>query len=735
MVKYLEEVIGLKRKIALLLSVMMLVVAMIPAQVFAATNEKGLEEAIKQVKSKLTIPESYTVFTYNVNNYNEKKVWRLNWSGKDGVEGSVNASVDEKGNILNYSLYKPESYSASQKLPKFSKEQAKAIAETFINQVNPGLLSQVRYQDNSINSIQGIEFYFNYTRVVNGIPFYGNNVSVSVNRQTGEVIGYNYNWNDELKFPSAEGALSLEKAQQAYKDKIGLELQYNYTYDKEQVKPYAVFVPKSSNNPYIDAFTGEKFENTRLYFTAASADNGLMDAKMKLEAAAGGTDRGSIVLTEEEKNAIEKIAKLISKDEAEKIARNIKVLELTGEYEVKNYSLSKNWADRNEFVWRLDFQKKESNKSDYRSVNVVINAINGEVKSFNTYYEHKADETAQYDKNAAKAAAEALLKELQPAKFNETVYDENNDSRVVPYYRETEKPTQFSFAYTRKVNGIPFPGNTLRVGYDAINGKITSFDSDWFTVEFPSVEKAVSLDTVYQKMFSEIGLELQYVMEVQPVTVEKIIPAPQTQDQKVKLVYGVKQGKPVAFDANTGAIVGYDGKPYKENKPVQYTDIAGHFAESQIKVLAEYGVSLEGTEFKPDQNITQREFFTLLSKTLNYYNPYPVAKEGKEVDALYSFFLREGIIKESEKAPDAVVTREDAVKFLIRALKYDKIADLKGIFNCEFKDTDQINPELIGYVVIAKGLKIINGYDGYFNPRGQMTRAQAAVTIYNYLQN
>ena len=97
--------------------------------------------------------------------------------------------------------------------------------------------------------------------------------------------------------------------------------------------------------------------------------------------------------------------------------------------------------------------------------------------------------------------------------------------------------------------------------------------------------------------------------------------------------------------------------------------------------------------------------------------------------------INEGILKLNEKAPDSNLTREDAVKFIIRSLKYDKVAAIKGIYKCDFKDLTKINPDLIGSVTIAKGLKIINGDgEGYFNPTDKLTRAETASLICNYLQ-
>jgi len=111
-----------------------------------------------------------------------------------------------------------------------------------------------------------------------------------------------------------------------------------------------------------------------------------------------------------------------------------------------------------------------------------------------------------------------------------------------------------------------------------------------------------------------------------------------------------------------------------------------------------------------------------------------VLNNDKETDDLYSLLIREGIVKQDEKNPEASLTREESVKFFIRVLKYDKVADLKNIFNCTFIDKDEISPELIGYVVIANGLKIVNGHGDYFRPKSKLSRADAVILIYNYLQ-
>ena len=173
-----------------------------------------------------------------------------------------------------------------------------------------------------------------------------------------------------------------------------------------------------------------------------------------------------------------------------------------------------------------------------------------------------------------------------------------------------------------------------------------------------------------------------------------------------------------------------------KRKALEYTDISNHYAKSQIETLAENGIGLEGPELKPDEKIKQKDFMLLLSQVVNAGYPFrgmSVLSTDKETEDLYDILIREGIIKKDEINPEAPLTREDSVKFIIRALKYDKVADLSDIFNCSFKDKDEIDPALIGYVVIAKGLKIVNGSGDYFRPKDELKRADALIIIYNYL--
>ena len=720
----------LKRLVALLTAVLLMTVVLAPAGAIAE-GEKGMEDIIKIVKSKLTIPDNYSEFNYNVSNDFNKKVWYLNWNTKNGMDGGISVSVDDRGTIINYNSYKPQDYT-KKKFPQVSKTEARTKAEDFVKRINPSVLSQVKFNESTQNLSVEYVYYFNYTRMVNGIPFYNNSVNVEVNTATGEVQSYNLNWTDDLVFPKTDNVISIEAAQKAYREKLGLRLVYNTKMEDKKTSVYAAYEPKYGMNYFIDALTGEKLNLEPGYY-GPYAGGGMYD-KMNASATQAKGEEAAPVLTPEELKAVDQVSKLITKEVAESKARAFKYLELTSDYKLQNASLSKEWSVPDTFTWYLYFEKAPSgNDKEYRSVSARLDALTGEIKGFNGDRGLLANAEGKYDEVQAKSAVEAFLKEVQAGKFSQTEYDDAVTGFITP--SAEKKQAQYNFRYIRKVNGVAFPGNALSVTYDAVNGKVVSYDMAWYELAFPSVEKAVSIDTIYEKLFNEIGMELQYSVKY-PDSYYRGGSGGEGAKPEVKLVYSPRKTKPLLFDAYTGIILNSDGKPYKEAKPVMYNDISGNFAEKQITALAEYGIALEGNSFKPGSSITQKDFLLLLSKTMNYYEvqPYAATDANKETDQLYSFMIREGVVKQNEKAPDSTVTKEEGVKFIIRALKYDKVADIKGIFICTFKDKDSIAPDLLGYVSIAQGLKIVSGSNGYFSPKANLSRAETAVMIYNYMQ-
>ncbi|QZY54860.1 YcdB/YcdC domain-containing protein [Crassaminicella profunda] len=705
----------MKKMLTILLVSCLLLGTLMPINGFAQ-KDLGLEKAIKVAKEKFDIPKVFTEFDYNVYTRNNKKVWTMTWRNKDHKDGNISVVVNSDGMIMSYNFYK-YNQDGEKKLPKYSKNEGKKIAEKFIKKIDPLLLNQLKYQENQENKISQ-EYRYEYTRIINDIPLYEDGVQVEVNSETGEVCSFYRNWNNGFVFPKPQNLISLQEAQKAFEEKLGLELIYKCRYDEKEIQPYLVYVSKHDENCAIDAVTGEKIkiEYPTLW------GNGREEMTKEVS-----SDSEGIQLSPEELRAVKEVSKLLSKEKVEKIARNTGILGLSKSFELSNARLNRNWHMKKDFTWYLDFkeEKNEKDKKFYNDVYVGIDAITGEIKNF-YFTEHYQDkeEAVVYDKEASKKAVEKFLKEFVPDKYKSMVYNTTYDDHY--FIKGQKKPLSYTFTYTRMVEGIPFRDNYIKVRYNTVTGKITSFNIEWFDIHFPSSNNVAGIEKAYEKMFQDIGLELQYKRSCK----DSSLPYDE-KNQEIKLVYAVKAKKPIIFDGNTCEILNYDGTPYKEEKDIAYTDIKGHHAEKEIQALADSGIGFEEETFRPDEKVIQQDFFRLFVKTLNYYGVN--GEDEKSIKEMYEYLIREGIIKENEKALNDFVTKEDAVKYMIRALKYDEVAKIKGIYKYPFNDIEKADENLVGHITLAYGLGIIKGNDEVFEPKKEISRADIAKMIFNYL--
>lgn len=719
----------MKKFLSLFLSVTMLVTVLLPVQAFAQ-YDRELEKAIIRAKELIEIPEEFDDFQASVNKSNDNTFFYLRWNDSKNELGEVSVTIDSGGRVLNYNKYKFYTvWDESRKLPTISKDSGYEIATEFINKIASDIAENLSYEPTSTHLNVNSKFYdYNFTRIENDIPFYDNNVNVSVDNTTGEVTHYYCNWTNDLDFPDKADIIALEQAQETFKEELGFKLTYKlkYDYTDNSSTPYLVYT-NVYNNKSIDAKTGEVIDvqNYILY-------SGMGVAKGS-EAISRDQAAANIVLTPKEKETIEKVADLMTEVEAEKKARSI--LNVDNSLELKNISLYNIWNDKDEYIWNLSFSKEEkkNDRIEFYYVDISLNAITGEVISFYRSYPYKEDAPIKYDEEKCLQLSTDLIKSLQPLKFKEVELVDWQESAYRPL-TEDEKPRNYYFNFIRKANNAYFLDNGINVQIDATTGIITSYNLNWYNGELPSTEEVIGNDAANNVMLEKIGLELKYVLDYSQQFAEKILPPiPTDRKPEVKLVYALNNKKPSNIDAYTGNLLDYSGEPYQEFGVAKYTDIENHYAEEQINLLAEYGIALPGEEFKPSELITQKEFLYLLQKSLNPYSIDRMPDTEKEEENFYQMLIKQGLIEKDEVNVQAHIARQDAVKFIIRALKYDKVAKVKGIFTVPFTDAEQISPELYGHVALAYGLGISKGNNGEFRPNNDVSRAEAAILIFNSL--
>lgn len=691
---------------------------LMPGIVKAQTDTKvELKQAIQIAKDTFNINDSSYNFSSNYSEYNNRKFWYLNWNST--ANGNISVTVDaDTGEILSYYSWKPDNGTTS-RIPKYTEDEAKKAAIAFIEKIAPEKFKQTKEFENKnviykINDIYySPEYNFTFIRLVNGIPYRNNQITVSVDKNTLAVQSYNLNW-DDITFPDSKAAISKDDAIKIFKDKLGLKLQYNLVYSQvyegDTSKPQAILVYGVYNNSPIDALTGEIIDNNNyygpMYGGAGSKDMGMVSTYNNL--------------SPQEQKAIENTEKYITKDKALEIVKNSLPFTIGDEYKLNSANLYSGYPAGTSASWNFSWSYNKDNNYNY--INASVDAVTGDLRSFyrgGSNIDNIQGKEPKYTKEQMKKIAEDYLNKIQPDKFKQTEYqDRNIKENNIPFY---------PFDYVQKANGILCPFNTININVSPYTGEITNYYINWVSVELPSTQNVISLDDAYKILFSSADFGLNYIARYDYTKSEP-------QKPEIKLAYQFNDFYNF-IDAKTGQIIDYNGKPIVSGTDTEFTDISNNWAEKDIKLLAQLGIA-DGKDgkFNPDINILQKDFIKMLVKTIQpVYEPIPL-KSGDNYDNYYSIAIQKKIITENEKKPDSLVTRQDAAKFLVRSFGINFIADLNNIFTLNFKDANKITSSLRGYIAIASGLKLMNGSNGYFNPDGYLTRAEAASILVRYLR-
>ena len=721
-------------------------------------GKDSLEKVIKLTSEKLDIPENYKEFSSEAYDSMGKTMFRLRWySNSDYYNrpggGSLEVTVDENGNLIGYYHYKySRNYEGMKKLPKLSKDRALSNARKFVGVICPDLIGKLVFEAENENCTIDYDGNYNVTfyRQENNIPFYDQYVSAVVDGTTGDITSFNRNnWDDAAVFPKTAGVLSPEAAEKAYRKNVVLQLKYRRDTVQGGSGTYLEYSSDINDlGQCIDAVSGEKV-------TPGGSYNPLYDMVYRMNPSSAAPEE--IDLEGQELDEFRRLKELIAPEDAEKQARDMPELGLDGTYKLRRYHYET--TSNGQYTLELEFMQapsKENFPADFppeklniliaageggASVQITFDAKSGEILSLNGYYSYASDKTPSAGKTLERAqmqkTAEAFLKTYKSARFNQTELADM-PAQVNDYvlkYIGVDLGNPGSFIYTRKVNGILYEDNRLTVTIDPATGKITAFSESWDNASFASTVGVMTSDKAYEALFKANPLKLRYVTagNTSGQAAEKASGG-QTSGE-IKLVYAPDPAKPVCLDAKTGVLINYgDGQPYQEAGAVAYGDIGQHPAKKQIQALADLGVLPSAPGFKPDEKITQKEYLYILSQIKGNYNTgsgtWPL--EQKDQDGLYRVLINDSTLDESEREPDACVTREDAVKYMLRAAGYRSFAELPGIFECRFTDKEDIDPALTGYAAIAGSLGIVDAA-GSFEAKKELTKAEAVILLYRYL--
>ncbi len=167
------------------------------------------------------------------------------------------------------------------------------------------------------------------------------------------------------------------------------------------------------------------------------------------------------------------------------------------------------------------------------------------------------------------------------------------------------------------------------------------------------------------------------------------------------------------------------------------TDIAGHWAENNIKQIVSEGIisGYPDKTFLPDKEITRAEFVTMLVKAFKLdqkEGPGFADVSGHWASADIETTAFYGIVDGYDSnffGPDDFITREQVAVMIVRALELIQTGE-----ETTFNDRGSISPWARTAVATAVCHNLMTGYpDNTFRPSAFTTRAEAATIIHNAL--
>lgn len=647
-------------------------------------NSEALKMAITTVKKVVDIPTTMDKFNYYYVEDEIDSEINLNWSDDENNE-YISARVDSNGLIKSFNSYF-RSFEANG-LAKISKKQAEKVADSYLKAFLPKSIGTFKIQNDYENSY-GSDYVFNYRMYVNDIPCDFVNINITINKYSGKLS--NYNCNAQYKelvdnsYPKESTLIGEDKAREIYIENFGPELKFTsfYDYDKEDLKIFAAYLSNYKNKA-INATTGEiteLFNDIILYKEKGPVAGYGENVKV-------AADESEVVFSDAEIKEMQATKNLISKSEADKIARNqisnISKMKLNGS------SLNVERGPSQNYIWFLN----------YEDAYVRVNAKDGSLVGFNVYTERKENDKRDIGLEKAKTIAESFIAKVCSDKKELLDVADIDDNKYMNSY---------NFTYERKTDYINFRDNGVNFSIDKATGNVINYSQTWYDkAKFVKKGEFISGEKAFDEMDKLGRFELIYKKD---------------KDGKVVLVYDFSKKDNYILDAYSGSRLDYRGTIYQTK--ADYTDIKGHWAENTILSLKENGYYLQGDKFLPKSATTQLEFFQYLySQEREYYT---------DMDQFYKMLIDNKIILKSEVNPEANLTRQDAAKFVARYMGIDKLAREASIFKNVY--TDKVQAEYVGYATAAYAMGIMTGDSkGRFNGTKTLNHAETACVIFNLL--
>lgn len=667
-----------------------------------ASAESDMQQTLALVKQRVGSTDGYKTFNSSEFVSGGVTSYSFNWeTSTDDSYKYMDVTALKDGTITQYGT--GDSSGQIDDRPTINRPKvSEAIAKTekLFAEINPELSKKVKISDDGSNgTIASYNYSFRLNRVENGIPVKNNDGYITLKSDLSALSDFYMDYSPNMKFAPSDGSIGADAAKKAFAEKVGMRLIYEIKrdYEKDTITAAAVYIPKKENT-FIDAFTGEARETQSDFASPFRYSLGTNEfSTMDEDGGKGGLSPMEIAETDT-------VAGLKSAAEIEKSLRANPLLGITKDMKLERQMLSRDRFEKSKYSYSMSFE------SDSKSARAEVNAATGELLGFSCDYDNPENVKSLSDEKL-KSAAVAAAQKLAPAHFKA---DGSGDYIEYPDYNLAD--SEYQYVFIRVVNSIPCPSDRISIVLNPVDGKLVAYSFTNTDIEFPAAQ-TITAEQAAEKLFEHCGFDLAYVPEwnieydLAAVSETSLVYMP---DDTVTWVINAENGQ---LDDESNALTVAD----------KYTDISGHYAETAINRLRDCAIGFSTEKFEPNKAITRREFANLVGSVLVWRDS--VVADDPECTVYKNSDFR-SVFDISVTDYDKPLTRIEAARGIIRALGGEEFAKLSGIYVPQFSD---VAAEDAGTTAILSAMKIIGGAGGCFNPNAELTRADAFIMVYNYL--
>ena len=680
-------------------------VASTETKVTKSTLIKKLRELFPEKFNFLTDNDFYTGRGHY---YNDDKTIRYELSFQKTINGKdVYGSITLRGDDLELEnfYYQPANVADALYPAKYSKEDAKIIAQDFLNKFPNTAGYKLQENENDYDYgynftrplSEPISYSFSYAPTHNGVTIGDHYITINV-LANGEIVNV-YHSSDVSKkatFDSLEQKKSEADVLAQIRENFAVELRYVVNYDYQTEKPTVklVYVPTSSFYG-VHAVTGNwQTANGFVQTPRAKSVEKLSSEQL--------APRNSGMTLEE----VEEFAKSFLKVDPEKATLHIDMID---ERETEN----------GDTLYSVNYSYQYDNGS--YGASFEINKATGEITQ---YYDISRDflssdkKSEKITKDAALTKAIDYLKEWAPSYIHN--YAKPLDDINYDY------GNQYGFSFPRVVNGIAVAGDEIYVSVGT-DGSLRSLNINQQKIEnWPSVNKAVAADQVKETFSEALKVKLQYTKQKEDSTNYDLVYTP-TYEGSIFNQIDATTGKWVnsAEDANNKAQISH---------PTAANELNYLLAQNVLEVK-------DPANFNADTTVTKGEALKILLKSLTYgyFGSYGDEEEAYQsfanIDSKHPLYavveqaVRMGVLQPADEfAVDAKLTRQELAEWYIRVLGLEKAAKHGDIYKLNFADAGAIDPAYSGYVALVSAMGLIDAQQNNFNATEKVTYADLAVS-------